>query len=193
MTLSDLIAAIKSYSNRTDLSDDDVTLWLRSVNGQLNRLLLPHARMLRRAVFTQIAGNDFMSLPNDVLQIKTLRANDVVWTQIQSIDSSDPPDYSFLDRGQTLQIFPTPEEDTQFTLDYYGAVEELNAGVIETNWVSRYFPDVYIYGGLVECAVWTRDNASLPAWKAEFEQRVGALKAQGWGQNLASPPKIHYG
>lgn len=54
-----------------------------------------------------------------------------------------------------------------------GATYDLTSGTSSThNWVSDNAPDVYIYGGLMQLAVWTQDDNALQKFTALFERAV---------------------
>lgn len=191
MTKTELITAIKDYLNRPNIPADTVASWLSIVSGELNRVLREHPRNLLRASFTQPAGSNLLPLPDDVLQVVRLVSGGAVWTQFPAtaVEEADAEGLAFIERGTCLELYPAPTEDTDFFLDYHSAIKNFTDDY-SSNWVSLYFPDVYLYGGLREAAVWLKDDQRLALWSAEFMRRLDELSAQGWNQNIGATPRM---
>jgi len=196
MTRSGILAAVRTYLERPDMPDTDLLLLMSMVEGELNRALRDHPRSQRRATFTQSAGNDTLSLPTDLAQIVTLRSGtNTVWSMFAPTQWASAQDqgrnggFVYTAHGDCLELFPTPAEDTQFRLDYMAFLHPLGDDV-DTNWVSTYFPDLYVYGMLKESAVYLRDDARLVGWQAEFSRRLDGVLAQGWGSLLGAAPRV---
>lgn len=181
MTWDELLAAIRSYLDRPDLSDDDITAWIRSVEGELNRALSDHARSVRLASFRQPAGEGTLPLPPDVAQLVEVRVGGGALKQYPP--TVTPSVAGFVQYGDCLKLFPPPAEDTLCSLAYHAFLEPITADG-DANWVLHYFPDLYLYGALREAAVWLKDGAALGGWAAEFSRRLDGVQAQGWGQNI---------
>lgn len=200
MNVADVISGIRSYLNRdpADLNDNIVRVFLNVVNGKLNRALKQHPKMLARATATLAAGLKFLSIPTDCIQIKALHK--IVYSET----GSDLTPYSqtyisgpypmgtknlkyFVDRGNVIEVFPVPTEDTDFVMDYYAALTQLvNDG--DTNWIIQFHPDIYLYGALIEASVWLKDHDSMAKWQSEFESRLASLVDSGWsGHHMTSP------
>ena len=204
MNRGQLVVAVKSYLNRPNLEDDDIGTMIASVEGEFNRELRKHPRNMRRTSYT-IPENDEAGTPytenTDILPLPTDIASLIAVWDAQNGQSkpyrqyppSVPlPSYGYIERGDCLQIFPMPSRGTEFFLDYTAFIAPLEA-TADTNWVSDYFSDLYLYGVLKEAAVYLKNDARLAAWQNEFLRRLKGVKAQGWNQNMASSPKIRNG
>ena len=191
MNKSDLIAAVRSYMNRPTLTDDEISMWIATVEGELNTLLRDHPRNLVRASYTQLAGLQNMPIPPDMLQLVRLATGNTVWHQypVTAVDLAAAAGNAYIERGTCLELYPAPAEDTLFSLDYHAAIKKLD-DIYSENWVSTYFPDVYLYGALKEGAVWVKDDQRSQLWAQEFARRVDALSAQGWNQNTGAAPRV---
>ena len=191
MNKTTLISAVRSYMNRPTLTDDEISLWIATVEGELNTLLRDHPRNLVRASYTQLAGLQNMPIPPDMLQLVRLASGTTVWDQYPAtaVDQAAADGNAFIERGNCLELYPAPTADTLFTMDYHAAIHPL-VDIYDENWVSTYFPDVYLYGALKEGAVWIKDDARLQLWAQEFARRVDALAAQGWNQNVGAVPAM---
>lgn len=201
MNRGEIVAAVKSYLNRPNLSETDVSTMIASVEGELNRELRKHPRSQRRTSYviptTDSAGNeytentDILPLPVDIASLISLwDYNNVRLAQYPP--SVPAPVRGFVERGDCLQVFPMPDRGTTFYMDYIAFLQPLSAEA-DTNWVSDYYSDLYIYGALKEAAVYLKNDLRLQAWQSEFLRRLQGVRAQGWNQNLAASPKSRYG
>jgi len=192
MNRTELVAAVRSYLNRPSLPADDITTMIGSVEGELNRLLGEHPRNIRRTSFTLPAENDgLLTMPYDLSQLIELRDANGNLAQFppDSRELATAAGHAFIMRGMVAELFPAPTEDTTYTLDYVAFLRPLQ-GDFDSNWVSDYFSDLYLYGVLKEAAVYLKDDMRLQAWQSEFMRRAEGVAGQGWGQNISSAPRI---
>jgi hypothetical protein len=168
---------------------------ISSVEGELNRILREHPRNIRRTTFTLPATNDgLLSMPYDLMQLIELRDENGNLSQFPPDDrvGAENNGHAFIMRGMVAELFPAPVEDTTYTLDYFAALRPLQ-GDFESNWVSTYFSDLYLYGVLKEAAVYLKDDVRLAAWQQEFTRRAEGVVGQGWNQGISSAPRIRVG
>lgn len=45
-----------------------------------------------------------------------------------------------------------------------------------TNWLLTSYPDIYLYGSLLEAAPYIKDDARIPLWKAELDSRISEVR-----------------
>ena len=200
MTRADLLDAVRDYLNRPSTTDATLGLWIAAVEGELNRILREHPRSQRRTMYTQDAHNPLLPLPTDLMQLIRLWVPSGplagAWRQYAPGFDDDaltcPFQRAWVARGMCVELHPVPSEDTTFALDYIAALEPL-VQATDSNWVSRFFGDVYVYGCLREAAVYLKDDARLAGWTAEFQRRAAEVAAQGWGQNIATAPRVARG
>lgn len=189
MNRAEIVAAVKSYLNRPNLKTSDVTSWIPVVEAEISRELKEHPRSQYRTSFTQPAGNEILRLPTNMMSMILLRNGDTdeEYTQYGqgNRDNAKAAGCAFIPRGDCVELFPTPAQDTVFKLDYIGALFPLQSD-LSTNWVSIYFPDLYIYGCLKEATVFLKDDKRLAQWTQEFYTRLEATASQGWNQNIGS-------
>lgn len=194
MNRGEIVAAAKSYLNRPNLPDADLNMMIATVEGELNRILREHPRSIRRTSFTQAANNAILPLPVDMMAVIQLRLGTTTYNQYgydqRELAQSDGNAYIM--RGDCAELFPTPGEDSLFYLDYHGAIRAL-AGNTDTNWVSVYYPDLYLYGVLKEAAVYLKDDQRLANWQNEFTRRSDSVVGQGWAQEVSTTPRIRLG
>ena len=194
MNRSQLVAAVKNYLGRQNLSSTDVTTMIQSVEGELSRALKEHPRSQRRTYFVQPADDAMIPLPADMMQAITLRTDKANYTQYppDAREAAKTAGNSFIARGDAFEVFPMPTEPTTFYLDYCAALRPLSTD-LDTNWVSTYFSDIYLYGTLKESAIYLKDDGRFQLWQAEFARRAEELIAEGWNQNITTVPRIRLG
>jgi hypothetical protein len=191
MNRGEIVALVKEYLNRPNLSTTSVSSMIAAVEGELNRALREHPRNRRRTTYTQPAGNAILPLPTDLAQLITLRTGRVTLRQFPDDARAQAEAWqnSYIARGDCAELFPAPASDTEFALDYVAFLRPLQ-GDADFNWVSTYYADLYLYGALKEAAVFLKDDQRLQAWQAEFLRRLDGVQAQGWNQNIATAPRV---
>lgn len=193
MNAGDLKDAVAAYLNRDNMQDAHFAAMVGSAHSKIQRALKEHTRNRVRAAYEQAAGDAFLPLPTDLIQIIGLYKDGVQLNQYPS-NSREIADFfgnCFIQQGTCLELFPTPEAVTEYRLDYYAMLGSIDtANEFSTNWVLTYYPDIYIYAVLSEAAIFYRDDSRYQPWTAEFVQRVSELNDQGWGQNLTTLPQV---
>ena len=189
MTKSELVKAVKDYLNRPNMPADDVNLLIGVVEGEFNKELREHPRNVKRGSLPMPDDTGILPLPDDVAGI--LRVFDDAGTYEQYPISVGATSCSrgYFDRGSILEVFPHPEKGHTIRLDYHAYLNPLD-GDDDTNWLSTYHGDIYLYGVLKEAAVYVKDDARLALWRQEFDRRLAELRRQGWNQNIASSPRV---
>lgn len=190
MNRSELDAAVKSFLNRPNLGETELSVMVSSVEGELNRALRDHPRNQRRASFAMQESDGTLPLPVDVASLVTLRNADMV--RYDQYPPAVVPDLGFIERGDCLQVYPVPEVGDMFYLDYTSFLRPM-VEPADTNWVSTYYSDVYLYGCLKEAAVFLKDTEKFQLWQTEFLRRVEGVRLQGWNQNVADSPVTRNG
>jgi hypothetical protein len=185
MTRAELRAAIKRYLDRPTLADADVDLWIDITTGKLNTALAEHPRMHTRRLFTLPAGESLLPLPTDLLRLRVLRTGHTVWRLLGAADAGYDSEWgpAYIMRGDVAEVFPCPAEDTTFAMDYHMALGS-------ENWVMDLFPQVYVFGCLVEAAEWLKDAESMASRSALFASAIDALLAQGWNEQNSTGMRV---
>jgi hypothetical protein len=164
------------------------------VEGELNRELQEHPRNIIRTTISQSAGDADLVLPIDL--VRPLEFTDAdgnamnqygVGARAQALLDSNSRAY--IDWGSVYELIPAPSSDTTYKLNYIAFLDPL-ATDLDTNWVSLYYSDLYLYGMLKEAAVFLKDDKRVPLWQDQFEKRLAAVGSQGWNQNIKPNPKV---
>lgn len=182
---NELKASVADFLNRDDLTSvipDFITM----AEAQMSRDLR-HWRMEDRA--TALCDTQYTALPNDFIEpIRiTIPDNDSHILELVGVleisklrqENSDtkgrPQYYAVLD--QSFEVFPTPDTDYTIELVYYESVP--NLGALTTNWVLQYFPDVYLYGSLMQSAPYLQEDPRLQTWAALYQSAVSGINQEG--------------
>lgn len=193
MTYSQLVSAVRNYLNRPEMPEEDVSLLIATAEGELNRVLREHPRNIVYDATTTFQGAS-LPIPENLIGLISLRDEKGLryWQRSASSEGEVAPCQSqptYVDKGSCYVLSPMPEQGRRIYMDYHAALEPLSNAQPE-NWVSKLFPDVYLYAVLKEAAVFLKDDQRLAAWQKEFDRRAGELRLQGWNQSIASSPRI---
>jgi hypothetical protein len=77
--------------------------------------------------------------------------------------------------GSSMRFAPIPAATSAYGLIYYALIPALS-GSLATNWLLTNAPGVYLYGSLVEGALYTQDDSAAMKWEALYQRAVSALK-----------------
>jgi len=207
MNRAELSDALRAYLARPNMSDGDITTMIGIVEGELNRELRDHPRSKILAEWTIPTEDDqgeaytedtpILPLPVDLAGLQSVFDGYRIYHQLPQSSLQDPnacqqfsgTSGGYIERGNCLYLIPTPVRGTTMYIDYFAFLRPL-AGGLDTNWVSTYFPDLYIYGMLKESAVYLKNDQRLAGWQAEFTRRLDGVQRQGWNQNIAAAPRM---
>jgi hypothetical protein len=175
-TLATALAA--QAFGRTDL---DTSLAIQLAEAKLNRVLRTRRQT---AVATGSFSSGTATLPTDFLGVRGLRLTSGAYTKLEPVsidkmdelkavsDTSGEPLY-YTVRGDVLEVYP--EGASPYRLTYYQKLPGLEAN--STNWLISDHPDVYLYAGMVEVALFTGDDALLGTYAPLLETLVGHLNS----------------
>lgn len=177
MTRAELRDTIRAYLGRPEIPDSDVDMWIDAVTGTLNTSLSAHPRMLTRRIYTLPAGENLLPLPTDMLRLRVLMSDNVVLNHVGITNRQTSPGYIM--RGDVAEIVPCPSEATTYQMDY-------SASLQSENWVMDLYPQVYLYGALIEAAHYLKDYQSIPPRQGRYDSALAALLTQGWNEPLSA-------
>lgn len=148
---------ISGLLNRNDATDAQLNVFIDQAIARIQRTLRvpPMERVQIYTVETETNGS--LSLPNDFLQLKHLYTSTgtINYTDLGNfIKTVDVPGNvpTIYTRVQgSLLVKPSPPEDFQITLVYYGEIPDL-VNDTDTNFVTEIAPDLLVYGALTFAA-----------------------------------------
>jgi len=100
-------------------------------------------------------------------------------------ESQGSPNY-FSVVGDELHLDPVPDAVYELEMYYYAfsALSDTNT----TNWLLTYYPDIYIYGTLLEAEAYLMNDPRLPIWKQAFDEALKQLNTEANKVRYAGAP-----
>ena len=102
---------------------------------------------------------------DDMLQLRELNAN----------TGGRPTHYAHI--GEQLEVFPTPNGTYDVELLYYQKIPALS-DVNATNWLLTDYPDVYLYGSLMQAAPYLDNDQKMQVWAGLYGSAVNSINAE---------------
>lgn len=184
---TNLQSTISDFLNRDDLNAV-IPTFIQLAEAQMNRDIR-HWEMEARVSGQQSQGDQYMQLPADWVETirfhLTSQGTDAVeLASLASIadkraavdDQAGRPRFYAHVRGE-FELFPTPDEDTNFELLYYQKISSLSVSNT-TNWLLQYAPDIYLYASLSHSAPYLGEDARISIWAQMYSAAVAQLNAQ---------------
>lgn len=84
--------------------------------------------------------------------------------------------YGDYDYGHWL-VAPTPDQDYQFEVLIYERLEPLSS-TTQTNWLTQNAPNALLFGTLLQCMPFLKNDARMATFKAQYDEAMAALKAE---------------
>lgn len=176
----ELKTAIADFLNRDDLTAV-IPTFVALAESQIARDLR-HWRQESRVTTT--LNERFENLPTDWLEGVHLYLSDGAPVEYASVaeigrqkvltnDTSGKPRLYTLNSGQ-IEFFPQPDDSYTLTMVYYARIPTMSADA-DTNWLMTYYPDVYLYGSLLQSAPYLAEDARIAVWAQLYSAAVKNL------------------
>lgn len=182
-----LQAAIINWLHRSDLSTvapDFISL----AEGRMSADLDARSMELRTNL-TATAGNAYITLPSDMLEMKRLilvtdpviplryEAPDQLTADYPTSQVGKPAIFAVI--GAQIQLAPIP--DTAYTLEltYQQRIPSLS-NTNTTNWLLTNFPNCYLWAALCEAQPFIMNDARIPVFQAKYQEAVAAINSIDW-------------
>lgn len=183
MTYSELKDNIKSFLNRSDLTDAQLDIFIDQTEAELNRKLRTK-EMIKRANAT--ADSQYLSLPTDWLEVINVEiTSDFRPLFQQSLESLDvyrrsndnvvgqPVYFAVMD--DALELAPTPDTSYTLQLTYYEKIPALSSSNT-SNFLSTNNPDIYLYGALKHASVFLMEDDRVALFTQQFDKALEQLR-----------------
>ena len=196
MTYTELVAAIKSYTEN-DYSTTDVNTFIQNAEQRIhNTVQLPDLR--KNVTGTMSSGNKYFSLPSDWLSTFSIAVinSDNEYTYLlnkdvnfvrESFPDTDSgffgkPEYYGIFDDTTMILGPTPDANYSAELHYYYYPQTIvTAG---NTWLGDNFDTALFYGALLEAAAFMKEDAdTVTQYTARYSEVMQLLKNLGDGKN----------
>lgn len=176
----ELKTAIADFLNRDDLTAV-IPTFVALCESQVARDLR-HWRQESRVSTT--LNERFENLPTDWLEGIHMYLSDGAQVEYASIaeigrqkvltnDTAGKPRLFTLNSGQ-IEFFPAPDASYDLTMVYYARIPTMSANA-DANWLMTYYPDVYLYGSLLQSAPYLAEDARITVWAQLYGAAVKNL------------------
>lgn len=194
MNYQELQDGIANLLNRKDL-ESEIIGFITLCEAMIDRDIR-HWRMENRATLS--TTDQYPSLPLD--WVETLRLHNVdtniplellsrqamAEERARSNDAINAYGPRFYRHSQSgFELFPSPSssEATTLELEYYAQVPRLGLdtgnGVVQTNWISDLYPDVYLYGSAIHSAPFLADDPRIQTWGQLYNNAAQRVNVSG--------------
>jgi hypothetical protein len=95
--------------------------------------------------------------------------------QLNSDTGGRPTHYAHI--GEQLEVFPTPNGSYSVELLYYQKIPALS-DANTTNWLLTDYPDVYLYGALLQATPYIENDQRMPVWERMYAAAIGSINAE---------------
>lgn len=182
-TYADLQTAIANFLARTDLGQQ-IPDFIKLAEARMSRELETRSQE-KRAKATLTAGNEYISLPVDMREIREVKLNTSPLTVLQykspsqmdtdhsSTGHGKPEAFSII--GDELKLRPVPDSAYEAEIVYVGDIQSLSATVSTNNILSRH-PDCYLSGALVEAYTYLMDEQRAQVYDQKFSRAIEEVK-----------------
>lgn len=187
-TYNDIVDQIRRWSNRSDLTDEDIYSFIYFTGNSANQVLRVPA--MEWTDILEVSEGGKIVIPPDFLELRSITAlwNDdtgvplerVSWDQFVNYRNNE--DYTkprfFARQGPYLWITPEPALGDKVTFHYYRSMPDISPEE-PINWLSDLSPMAYLYGALHYCHLFLLDEERAQYWNEKFKNELERI------QNLA--------
>lgn len=189
-TYSELVTEVEQYLNRTDYTVR-IPTFIRLVEAKLNRLLNDPSMEVRATI---TASSQYTPLPSDFNRLigvftgNNFELTETSASRITSLDQTntggDPREYALVNNA--LTFFPV-NTGAVITILYIRNIPGLSVSN-PTNWLLDRAPGLYLFGVLMQAAVFGWNDERVPGIKALFDEALNELMIDSQNRRLGSAP-----
>lgn len=198
MNYTDIINTALSYSDRADSDEIQANMdnFLRIVEAKVDRKLQTRNQS-KRVQIVMSEGTEYYALPSDFAGLRAIYT--VVESERKNFEYVTPEkmnvhitnnlsEYVYTIMGNSLQVQPV-SDDTILQIMYYQRIIPLTA-TADTNWLSTYAPDAYIFGTLCEINYFAKDAQTAGIWEARFNLVLDDIDLEDAKDRWSGPPPV---
>lgn len=173
---SDLLAAVASWLNRTDLTAT-IPDFIKLAETEFNRRLRTIEMEMRSST---ALTTDSQALPADFLGLRSIKIDSTTLEYAPPADIFEdertggyPTRYTITDGAFFFR--PAPTSGT-VKLDYYGSIPALTS-TNTTNWLMTKHPDLYLFATCAQAEWFVVNDDRVDAWKARTDELIEQINA----------------
>jgi len=169
------------------IADAAIVDAIKRCESKVNRRTkLREAEQLSFATLT--SSSRYLAVPVNMLELLNLRIKlaseaDTEYDEVTYVGperlheyystGSDSGEWYYTLRDQ-LEFCRVPVSDHTVMMHY---IKMWSIATDSTNWLLTNFPDVYLYGSLMECEAHLKNDARMPIWKSLFDEGMADLNS----------------
>jgi len=176
----ELKTAIADFLNRDDMTAI-IPTFVALAESQIARDLR-HWRQERRVTTT--LDERFENLPTDWIegihlylsdgsQIEYASVAEIGRQKVLTNDTAGKPRLYTINSGQ-IEFYPAPDDQYTLTMVYYARIPAFAVDA-DDNWLLSNYPDVYLYGSLLQSAPYLAEDARIAVWAQLYGASVKNL------------------
>lgn len=170
-----LKTAMPTWMARDDATDAQLSEFVAVFEGRAN-VELPIRTAEVNTTLTGSTSSRQLTLPSDFLEPVALflttfgtqqRLSPII-SGTYELDTSDSVPSAWAINGSNIDLDVPCDQAHTFTLRY--RMKLLNLATTDPNWLLTNYPNVYLWGSLIEFATWDRDPDAINLYTARYEQ-----------------------
>jgi hypothetical protein len=183
---SELKAAVANWLARPDLTDR-IPEFIALTEAKFNRRLDVRQMEQRSTATIDTTSTDpqFISLPTDFQSMRRVCLSSVTGkptieyltpTALYQMrfgtfaDNSGQPAF-FTIIGSNIELLPVPDQNYTIEMVYRQVIAALSDSNT-SNWLLQLAPDAYLYGALLEAAIFTQNDERVPLWAQAYKSVI---------------------
>ena len=175
-----LQTAIANWLHRTDLTVV-IPDFIRLAESRINRVFSSRGTELE-AVLAATQGSEFVTLPTDFGTPIVLWLESFVPRQELTLKLSSELEYApirayptnYAVKSNQVQFDRIADTDYPLRLRY---VQNIDLATTDTNYILENYPDIYLFGALVEAAVYIRDMEQMQIWQQKLDMTMNEAQS----------------
>lgn len=189
---SDLRSSISTWLARDDLTER-IPDFIALAEAGFNRRF--RVREMEQRARTTTTTEVFYDWPPDLLEVRYIKIvadTPVLLTylspeQIEEIRTEQDQTPKFWSDIQSkLRVAPVPMAGLTIEIDYF---KKLGLATDTNNWLLNRYPDIYLYGSLVQAEPYLMNDARVVTWKSLLMEGVSQLDDQDWRVKAGASPR----
>jgi hypothetical protein len=185
MNYEEVKSVALAYSNRSDQDlISNIDNFLRMTEAKLNRELHVQ-RQSKRAVVQTVDGQEYYGLPADFAGLRDIETRVDASSkgritfqyrspeQFNNIANAGGTACVYTIIADQLQIWPSTDGEI-LEIVYYATLPPLGT-LNQENWLSKRYPDLYIFGLMVEISAFAKDVDASMIWSQRFDGAIASI------------------
>lgn len=196
---TELKAAIADTINReADTYDSQIADWIRLMEVDVTAKFRAGGGIRQMICRSEaVIDDEYERVPSNFAGVKSISLDGAklefvdgnllrAWKDVSSTPGK-PTHYTIL--GKEFQFFPAP--DTEYTVELLVFENIPTLGESRaTNWLLERFPNIYLYGSLVQGALYLGQDPRLPEWFETYLRAIEDIKKLDLMEQTGAAPRM---